>query len=363
MINRFLLFILLGIAIIIFLAWYFSNIVFYFAVSLVLVTILRPLTNYVNSVHIYGFQIPRAIAALASFLVLILVISIFITLFIPLVSEQVQVLTSLNYEKLLFRVSTPIRSFENFLIRNNLSIKEEGYLVNTLKQNLTAVIESINFNRIFNEIISFTGSIFVGFIAIIFITFVLLLEKGIIRRQFISMIPNRYFEVAITALYKIEKLLSNYLLGLFFQMFAIFSIASLGLSLIGVKYSLTIALFAALANLIPYAGPILGALFGIIVGISTNNFADTNDYLVLILKIGIVFGIVQVTDNILFQPIIFSKSVKAHPLEIFVVIFAGANIAGVVGMIAAIPVYTIFRVSFVELLDGYKRYHIFKNKP
>jgi predicted PurR-regulated permease PerM len=69
-----------------------------------------------------------------------------------------------------------------------------------------------------------------------------------------------------------------------------------------------------------------------------------------------------VTDNILIQPLIFSKSVKAHPLEIFVVIFVGAKIGGVLGMIFSIPVYTIFRVSFIEFFKGFKSYRIFKIK-
>jgi predicted PurR-regulated permease PerM len=70
---------------------------------------------------------------------------------------------------------------------------------------------------------------------------------------------------------------------------------------------------------------------------------------------------VQITDNIVLQPLIFSKSVKAHPLEIFVIIFAGASLAGVLGMIAAIPVYTIIRVVLIELYQGYKQYKIFQN--
>jgi predicted PurR-regulated permease PerM len=174
-------------------------------------------------------------------------------------------------------------------------------------------------------------------------------------------VPNQYFELFISAIHKIEHLLSNYLIGLLLQMMAIFSIAGLGLSIFGVKYALTIAIFAALANLIPYLGPMLGAVFGIIIGLTSHgHFGFDQLSVVLVLKIVSVFAVVQAADNILLQPLIFSKSVKAHPLEIFVVIFAAASLAGIPGMIAAIPVYTIIRVSVVEIQSGFKSYKIFK---
>ncbi len=103
----------------------------------------------------------------------------------------------------------------------------------------------------------------------------------------------------------------------------------------------------------------LGASFGIIVGLSLGQYQNGNDYLWLVINIGVVFGVVQLTDNVLLQPIIFSKSVKAHPLEIFIVIFAGASLAGIVGMILAIPTYTILRVSVSEFYKGYKAYRVF----
>jgi predicted PurR-regulated permease PerM len=106
----------------------------------------------------------------------------------------------------------------------------------------------------------------------------------------------------------------------------------------------------------------MGTIFGIVVGVSTGDFSTDSDYSFLLFKIISVFAVVQITDNVLLQPVIFSKSVKAHPLEIFVIIFAGAKIAGILGMIFAIPVYTIFRVSILEFYRGYKSYKIFKIK-
>ena len=97
-------------------------------------------------------------------------------------------------------------------------------------------------------------------------------------------------------------------------------------------------------------------------GLLTTTFVPgSQEYYLVILKVVIVFSVVQVVDNMVLQPLIFSKSVKAHPLEIFVIIFAGAKMGGVLGMIAAIPVYTIMRVFIKELYDGYRSYYIFRS--
>ncbi|MDN5202565.1 AI-2E family transporter [Fulvivirgaceae bacterium BMA10] len=359
--NKTFLYVFLGVALFLFLVWYFSNIAIYIALSIVLATILRPLTNYISQTQLFKYKVPRILAVFVSFLVMIAVFTSFVLLFVPLVSEQVQVLMNIDYENLYVKLTVPLQTLEAYIIEKGFWDLEQGFMVNGLKTSILNLLSKMNFEAILNEILSITGNVLVGILAVTFITFFLLYEKGTRRKQFISIIPNKYFEVTISAIHKIEKLLSNYLIGLLFQMIAIFSIASLGLSIVGIKYFLTIAVFAAVANLIPYAGPLLGAIFGIIVGISTSGpLMETQDYILLILKISIVFSIVQLTDNLVLQPLIFSKSVKAHPLEIFIIIFAGATIANVVGMIVAIPVYTILRVSVIELYHGYKKYRIFR---
>jgi predicted PurR-regulated permease PerM len=345
---------------VILLGWFFFNILIYFVISFVIATILRPFCNYLSNTQIFNFRVPQVVAVLISFLVLIVCLSLFITLFIPLVTEQVQVLTRLDYNELYLRVTMPLKNLEDFMIRNGYTLGKEGFIVDSLRNSIVSIFDQVDFQTIFNNLISFTGNFLIGLLAVVFITFFLLYEKGIVRKQFIALIPNQYFEISIVAIYKIEKLLSNYLLGLLFQMFAIFSIASFGLSLLGIRYALTIALFAAVSNLIPYAGPVLGAAFGVIVGVSTGDFMmDTSAIWLMVLKILAVFSVVQLTDNLLLQPLIFSKSVKAHPLEIFVIIFVGANLAGILGMIVAIPVYTVIKVSIKELYSGYKKYYIF----
>lgn len=341
--------------------WMFSNIVLYIIISVVVFSILKPLALYLSSATFLTLKIPKFIAVLLSFVIFIGVIFLFVLLFVPLVKEQMQVVSSLNYDLILNRVVAPLNNLELYLIEKGVLDVDQGYLVNELKKNLTMLVADVQVSNILNSILSITGNVVVGVMAVVFITFFLLYEMGSMRKRMISFIPNKYFEITIGAFNKIEKLLSNYLIGLIIQMLAIFTIASLGLSILGIKYALTIAVFAAVANLIPYMGPILGAAFGIMVGISTGvGLEGLQDYLLLIVKIVSVFGVVQITDNVVLQPLIFSKSVKAHPLEIFIVIFAGASLAGIPGMIAAIPAYTILRVSFHELYQGYKQYQIVK---
>lgn len=352
----------LFIAILIFflLGWYFSNITLYLIFSLVIAAILRPLTNRINSIHLMGQHVPRWLSILLSFALVITLIFLISLLFIPLISAQIQMISSYDLDYIYEKIQNPIGKIEDLLIQFEIVTSEPGFLIMQVRENLVSSFGKVNFQGLINTIINTTSSLLIAIMAVSFITFFLLLENGMLRRNIMNLIPNSYFELAVSTFNKVEKLLSNYLVGLLIQITCIFSLAAIGLTLMDIDYALTIAMFAAVANLIPYAGPILGATFGVIVGLSTGEFDQSNEITLMVLKILSVFGMVQVTDNVILQPLIFSKSVKAHPLEIFVVIFAGAKIAGILGMIFAIPVYTIFRVSFMEFYIGYKEYKIFK---
>ena len=353
---------LLGIvAVFILLGFIFTDIYAYFAISLIIAAILKPVSLFFKSIQIFGYRVPKIVSVFMSFLLLGVVVFLFVLLFVPLISDQVKILSELDYSNLTNRLGQPLKAVEDFLITNELTQEKEGFIIENIQAQIRGLISQLDFGNLFNALLGLTGTVFVGVLAVGFITFFLLYQSVAIRRWLISLLSNKYFEVTIAALNKIERLLSNYLLGISLQMIAIFLLASLGLSLIGLKYAVTIAMFAAVANIIPYLGPLLGSIFAVLVGVTvTQELQGIQDYLFLIGKIISVFAIVQVTDNVLWQPLIFSKSVKAHPLEIFIIIFAGATLAGIVGMIAAIPVYTVIRVSFIEFYTGSRKYRVFK---
>ncbi|MBC6368599.1 AI-2E family transporter [Algoriphagus sp. AK58] len=360
--QRFFIYLILFLAAFLIFGWYFSNITLYLVISLILAALLRPLTNRINDFHLVGQHIPRWLAILVSYTAIVFLLFLLSLVFFPLINQQVIILSELDLEGIYFQIQEPVGKLERFMIRYQLLENKPGFLFEEIKQSVLETIKKFDFGGFISNLISLTSSLLIGTLAVAFITFFLLLENGLLRRNLLNLIPNAYFELSVATFTKVEKLLSNYLFGLLIQVLAIFSLAGFGLTLAGVEYALTIALFAAIANLIPYAGPILGTVFGIIVGISTGTFSTDAEYTYFLIKIISVFAAVQITDNVLLQPMIFSKSVKAHPLEIFVIIFAGAKIAGIVGMIFAIPVYTIFRVSVMEFYKGYKSYRIFKIK-
>lgn len=340
--------------------WYFSNITLYFICSIVLAALLRPLTNRLNSFHIFGQNIPRWFAILLSYAAIGFLLFLIGLLFLPLIGDQIEIISSYDLDYIYEQIQNPVGKIEDIFLKYEIIKGEPGFLITQVREGMVNSFKAIDFQGVINGVLNTTSSLLIALMAILFITFFLLLENGLLRRNIINWIPNAYFELSVAAFSKVERLLSNYLVGLLIQMTTIFSLASIGLTLMGVEYALTIAMFAAIANLIPYAGPILGATFGVLVGLSTGTFEEPNQIIFMIVKILSVFSVVQVTDNILLQPLIFSKSVKAHPLEIFVIIFVGAKIAGIIGMIFAIPVYTIFRVSFLEFYKGYREYKIFK---
>lgn len=343
------------------LAWLFADILLYFVISLVIASLLLPVTDYISSIYFFQMKIPRVAAVIFSFALLISVISLFVLLFIPLISEQVRILSNIDLDDIISRFNEPLKTAEDFVIGVLKLSRKPGFISEALRNNLLSFMDQLELRSVINFTIQFSAAFSVTLLAVVFITFFLLYEKGILRRNLIQLIPNKYFELTITTLHKIEKLLSYYLLGLFLQIFSIFSLTALGLTLIGVNYALTIAIFAALVNVVPYIGPVVGSTFGVIVGISVTSVPDGADtFFWLIAKILLIFVGVHLIDNLISQPLIFSKSVKAHPLEIFVAIFAGAAIAGPVGMIAAIPVYTVIRVSTIEFNRGYKQYHVFR---
>jgi len=200
-----------------------------------------------------------------------------------------------------------------------------------------------------------TGDIFIAFFAITFITFFFLKDHGLFRNMVMVLVPSGYEERFGKVLSKSKELLTRYFIGVIIEVAIVMTIVSIGLSIVGIDNAILIGFIAGLFNVIPYVGPIIGAAVGIIIGVSTNmEGLAMSGVLMLIGKMSIVYAVAQLLDNIVLQPFIYSQSVKAHPLEIFLVIIMAGNVVGIVGMILAVPTYSIGRVFVGEFFNQFK---------
>ena len=167
--------------------------------------------------------------------------------------------------------------------------------------------------------------------------------------------PEKYHEQANRVIQNAKHLLTRYFVGILIQISLITLFDTLGLTIVGAKYPLAIGFFAGLINVIPYIGPLIGTTVGLVIGLISNINADFYSQLLpLLLLMLAVFLIVQLMDNMIFQPLIFSNSVNAHPLEIFLIIIAAGTLAGIPGMILAVPGYTFVRIIAKEFFHEFR---------
>lgn len=220
----------------------------------------------------------------------------------------------------------------------------DGYF-GGIKQSIFDMFNPSRIQRLLSSFVGFFGNIMIAILSIFFIAFFFLKEGGLFTNMVSSLMPNKSEGKVKHAIEESSTLLIRYFVGLVIQVITITIITSIVLKLFGIKSALLMAFCFAIFNLIPYLGPLIGNFMGVLIVISSN--LDVSFYEIMLPKIittVIVFMVIQLLDNFLLQPNIFSKSVKAHPLEIFLVVLMGAKIGGVVGMVIAIPAYTVIRV-------------------
>ena len=167
--------------------------------------------------------------------------------------------------------------------------------------------------------------------------------------------PEKHHIATRKVIAESKNLLMRYFIGVFLEVLSVMSLIALGLWIFGIKNALLIGFFGGIMNIIPYLGPIIGSSIGIFLGITgTLAFGSFNELLPVIFKLTGVFVIVNFIDNNILVPMIYSKSVKSHPLEIFMVIIMGGGLAGLPGMLLAVPVYTLLRVIAKEFFQQFR---------
>ena len=325
---------------------YLWHVVVYVAAAAILAILGRPLVRVISSVKLFGKRVSRSIAAAITLVAIWIVAGGLLALFAPLVLSKVYELVNLDWDAITEMVRQTLIDVEHYLERS-LPID-----VPSLEVMLKDRVLSIFTPEMLEGVAGYVLNAVIAFFSISFITFFFLREDGLFYKGVALFFPDKYHENVYRALDSITKLLSRYFAGLFVESLMLMTVISVVMMLFGMEVSdaLIIGLIMGVMNVVPYAGPVIGASISVLLSMLAP--IDGNIlYTVAVLLSTII--VVKVIDDFVIQPTLYSERVQAHPLEVFLVILVAGYIGGVWGMLLAIPLYTILRVFAREFLSEY----------
>ena len=323
----------------------YGVLVAYLALAMILSYILDP---FVNKLQRMGLNRTVGITLILSAVILLFVYVS--TNVIPLfVTEMIELTNNLDSEKL----QEVARSIE-VKISTDYEFIPEGFL----EENVTAVLSDLfnlgKLSDVLSNAVSLFTNIFSAILVVPFAAFFFLKDGTKIRRDILTLVPNKYFETTLTLIDKIERRLGLYFRSVLLQSILVAFSSWSTLSIAGLDNSLSVGLSVGIANTIPYFGPIIGYILSIVVSI-----VETGDLSLVLVCMLAIFA-VQMLDNLLFQPLLFSRSTDMHPVAILFIILVGAETAGIFGMLIAIPIATVIKITINQVTWSFNNYQVFR---
>lgn len=334
-------------AILLYFLYQIQAVIIYLVVAFILALIGNPIIDFLEK----RLKFKHTLATITTLLIYIIIVAGFIMMFIPLIVSQGQNLSLLN--------TAQIEKNSTQLI-NQISVFLESYHIDSSEALKNAKINFDFIPNFLNSFIGAIGSFGMGLASVLFITFFFLKDKLLFVKAAKKLIPDTYETQILNSLEKINHLLSRYFIGLILQLFIVFVLYLVVLLIFGIPNAVIIAFICAVLNIIPYIGPLIASVLAAVLTMLSNLGNDfQTEILPTTLFVLLGFWLVQVIDNNFSQPVIFSKSVSSNPLEIFLIILIAGFLFGIIGMIIAVPLFTILKVLAKEFFPENKIIQLF----
>ncbi|WP_245640083.1 AI-2E family transporter [Paenibacillus dakarensis] len=289
--------------------------------------LLRPIVNYLEK-----RKLNRSLAILLLYVVITMILTGFILGVWPSLSTQVEALER-NAPHLFNALANQLAKLEEYPFLANLFPED--------KNTLTQITEYLNKGFVFlSNYITSLFSFFSNF-AIILFTFPIFLyymlkEGGKFGQKIVSFMPKRFREEGTETMKDIDKALSNFIVGKVLVNLALGVLMYIGFTIIGLPYALLLTVIAVIMNFIPFVGAILSSIPIVIIGLVESPS-------VAIWSLVVILVAQQIQDN-LVAPYIFGKQLDIHPLTTIILVFAGGDLFGIVGILVVIPVYMVIKI-------------------
>ena len=348
--------ILIGIAVLVYLFWYFRSIFAYILIAGVISLIGRPVVELLNSIHIWKFKFPRAMSSLLTLLLLFGLMSLFFVIFIPLITRQIDALSGVDASSVVQGLRDQVDKIDLALRKVYKNMPADKTLYDIIVTTVGNILNPSSISDFAGNIVTVLSKFVVAIVAITFLSFFFLKDEGLFKETLMIMVPDQYETRIRSVLHSIKQLLIRYFIGIIIQSTIVLINITIGMTIVGFPFqqALVMGLLVGIFNVIPYLGPWLGGSVAVLMGVATAVTAGGYPVIwLLIIYMVIVIACTQAIDNNLIQPMIYSRSVNAHPIEIFLVIMAVGSFAGIGGMIVAVPAYTALRVFAREFFNNF----------
>ena len=349
--NHKIIFRILAIMVAIGFLFLFPDVVVYVFLAFILALMGKPLAKLISKVKIYKWRIPYNVGAFVSTLFFLAVVLLLIGMFVPLFIREFHIVENINYETIATYLEETIAYIQSFLYDKQL-IDSNTTIVSIMTDEIKNLINVELFSNVLSGIINMTGSFLIALFMIFFVGFFFIKDDIRLDSLVKPFVNEKYSNKLSEISEKVNLLLSRYCIGLFIRILIMTLLIYIGLLIFGIPGAGFLAFLGGILNIIPYLGPIIGILISILFSfINCVSMEVYTEIIPVIIKIGGIYIVANLIDYLLLQPFIFSQSVNIHAIEVFLVIIIGGKIAGIPGMILAIPVYTILRTTVIEIYN------------
>ena len=339
--------------------YFFSSVLAYILLAFVVSLIGQPVLRLLRKINIKRKSLPDSVLAIITLVFIFSLLLLVVMQVIPVVSSIVGEASLMKTQELTEDYNI-IDQANGWVIQVIPWVGDDFDGVQLLIKKVSEVVDLSNISGILGSVASAVAGIAVGLFSVIFISFFFIKDDTLFGQIVGAMVPDSIEERVKKTIQDIEHLLSRYFVGLIVEILGVVLLNCLGLWLvahIGFNYALGIAFIAGLLNIIPYVGPLIGELIGVVLCVILKYGAGiglgVNIWLFALIVLCIMLA-TQLVDVFIYQPLIYSTSIKASPLEIFVVLLIAGHIGGVVGMLIAIPAYTVIRVIASRFFYDFK---------
>ena len=322
-----------GIVVLLWFVWYIRSIVAIFLVSLLLAALIEPFADWFSKRNI-----PRSLAVLIVYVVLIAFLTVIGIVLIPVIANQFSQLIA-NISVFSKEAADVLAQFQTFSAQHGLS------------ENLAASIQSIedgfskSVGSLFTTVTGLVSGIATIFIILV-LTFYMVADGEKMTKYFKSLAPVEYQPYVSELLKKLEQKIGAWLRGQFLLGFVIGLASFIGLSILGVRYALLLAIIAGFCEMIPYVGPVFSAIPAMIIA-----FAQAP---ALALVVGAMYLVIQQLENHLLVPKIMQKVTGLNPIVSIVALLVGVKVGGIFGAFFAIPIATMIMVILDDIFKEHR---------